>query len=93
MSGPQTIETGHAPIRAWVEGVPVEEAARRQLFNIAAHLVFSASGRDVRDVWVDGNRIVADGEPQTFDVAHVRAEAQAAAEELFERRAKVLADG
>jgi tRNA-splicing ligase RtcB len=36
MSGPQTIETGHAPIRAWVEGVPVEDAARRQLFNIAA---------------------------------------------------------
>ncbi len=60
-------------------------------FNVAAHLVFSASGRDVRDVWVDGRRLVAGGEPTTFDVASVRAEAQAAAEELFERRAKVLA--
>jgi len=54
--------------------------------------VFSASGRDVRDVWVDGRRLVAGGTPTTFDVASVRAEAQAAAEELFERRAKVLAN-
>src|SRR4029453_5184079 len=36
MSGPETIDTGYAPIKAWVEGVPVEDAARRQLFNIAA---------------------------------------------------------
>src|SRR5712691_8153335 len=36
MSGPETIETGYAPIKAWIEGVPVEDAARRQLFNIAA---------------------------------------------------------
>ena len=36
MAGPETIETGYAPIKAWVEGVPVEDAARRQLFNIAA---------------------------------------------------------
>ncbi|QYG93144.1 amidohydrolase [Iamia sp. SCSIO 61187] len=55
--------------------------------NVPAHLVFSASGRDVRDVWVDGRRLVAGGQPTTFDVASVRAEAQAAAEELFARRA------
>jgi 5-methylthioadenosine/S-adenosylhomocysteine deaminase len=60
-------------------------------FNVAAHLVFAASGRDVRDVWVDGRRLVAGGEPTTFTVADVREQAQAAAEELFERRAKVLA--
>jgi 5-methylthioadenosine/S-adenosylhomocysteine deaminase len=59
-------------------------------FNVAAHLVFSSSGHDVRDVWVDGHRLVAAGAPTTFDVATVRATAQAAAEELFERRAHVL---
>src|SRR5262245_2155581 len=36
MAGPDTIETGYAPIKAWIDGVPVEDAARRQLFNIAA---------------------------------------------------------
>jgi 5-methylthioadenosine/S-adenosylhomocysteine deaminase len=56
-------------------------------FNVAAHLVFSASGRDVRDVWVDGRRLVAGGQPTTFDADTVRATAQAAAEELFARRA------
>ena len=61
-------------------------------FNVAAHLVFSSSGHDVRDVWVDGRPIVRGGRPLTFDVDRVRSEAQAAAEELFERRAKVLAD-
>jgi 5-methylthioadenosine/S-adenosylhomocysteine deaminase len=61
-------------------------------FNAAAHLVFSASGRDVRDVWVDGARLVAGGRPLTFDIATVRADAQAAAEELFERRAKLAVE-
>ncbi len=56
-------------------------------FNVAAHLVFSASGHDVRDVWVDGRRLVAEGRPTTFDLETVRASAQAAAEELFARRA------
>ncbi|MCZ7534697.1 MAG: amidohydrolase [Acidimicrobiia bacterium] len=56
-------------------------------FNVAAHLVFSSSGHDVRDVWVDGRPLVADGAPVGVSVAEVRAKAQAAAEELFERRA------
>jgi 5-methylthioadenosine/S-adenosylhomocysteine deaminase len=55
--------------------------------------VFASSGRDVQDVWVDGHRLVAGGSPTTFDVASVRADAQAAAEELFARRAKLFADG
>ncbi|MEQ8716270.1 MAG: amidohydrolase [Acidimicrobiales bacterium] len=55
-------------------------------FNIPAHLVFSASSRDVSDVWVKGRRLVADGEVVSVDVAEVAANAQAAAEELFERR-------
>jgi 5-methylthioadenosine/S-adenosylhomocysteine deaminase len=60
-------------------------------FNVAAHLVFSASGHDVRDVWVDGRRVVAGGTPTSFDIATVRAQAQAAAEELFARRAALQA--
>jgi 5-methylthioadenosine/S-adenosylhomocysteine deaminase len=62
-------------------------------FNVAAHLVFASSGHDVRDVWVDGHRLLDGGSPTTFDVASIRADAQSAAEELFERRAKLFDDG
>lgn len=31
----ETIETGGAPVKAWIKGVPLEEAARRQLGNVA----------------------------------------------------------
>ncbi len=55
-------------------------------FNAAAHLVFSASGHDVRDVWVDGRRLVRAGRVLSVDVEEVRERAQAAAEELFARR-------
>ena len=55
-------------------------------FNAPAHLVFSANSRDVTDVWVKGAHLVANGRVTTVDVAEVAARAQAAAEELFERR-------
>lgn len=55
--------------------------------NVAAHLVFSASGQDVDGVWVDGRMLVADGRVLTVDEGAVRARAQAAAEDLFRRRA------
>ena len=54
--------------------------------NAIAHLVFSASGRDVSDVWVQGRRLVENGEVTSVDVAAVAQRAQEAADELFERR-------
>lgn len=56
-------------------------------FNAPAHLVFTASAHDVSDVWVRGRRLVEGGRVVSVDVAAVAARAQAAAEELFERRA------
>lgn len=58
-----------------------------EYFNAPAHLVYTASSRDVSDVWVQGRRLVADGEVLTADVGAVAERAQAAAEELFARRA------
>lgn len=55
-------------------------------FNVPAHLVFAASGRDVSDVWVKGKHLVAEGEVVSVDIVEVAERAQAAAEELFERR-------
>jgi 5-methylthioadenosine/S-adenosylhomocysteine deaminase len=80
-------------VTVWLGGLHTTPVLHGPNLNVAAHLVFSASGRDVRDVWVDGRRLVVQGMPVTFDAAAVRAEAQAAAEELFERREKLLAEG
>ena len=55
--------------------------------NVVAHLVFSAFGHDVDQVWVDGRLLVDAGRLLHVDVAAVRMRAQAAAEELFARRA------
>ncbi|MGF7237862.1 MAG: amidohydrolase [Frankia sp.] len=57
------------------------------LSNVAAHLVFSASGGDVDSVWIAGRRLVAAGVLLTVDEASLRSDAQTAAEELFARRA------
>jgi len=62
-------------------------------FNVAAHLVFSASGSDVDRVWIDGRLIVDGGRVRTVDEVEVRERAQRAAEELFERRAALPIDG
>jgi tRNA-splicing ligase RtcB (3'-phosphate/5'-hydroxy nucleic acid ligase) len=35
MSGFEYVETGGAPIKAWTRGVPIEDAARRQIENVA----------------------------------------------------------
>jgi 5-methylthioadenosine/S-adenosylhomocysteine deaminase len=89
-----SLETGKRGdlVTVWLGGLHTTPVLHGHHFNAAAHLVFSASGRDVRDVWVDGRRLVAQGRPATFDVDAVRAEAQAAAEELFERRERLRAD-
>jgi 5-methylthioadenosine/S-adenosylhomocysteine deaminase len=63
--------------------VPVMHGAD---FNVPAHLVFSASAHDVADVWVQGRHLVERGNVISVDVAAVAARAQAAAEDLFERR-------
>jgi 5-methylthioadenosine/S-adenosylhomocysteine deaminase len=64
---------------------------RGEDFNVAAHLVFTASASDVSDVWVRGRRLVRDGEVISVDVARVASDAQAAAEELFSRRRSLRA--
>jgi 5-methylthioadenosine/S-adenosylhomocysteine deaminase len=59
-------------------------------FNVAAHIVFSAGGLDVRHVWVDGRHLVNDGKVLSVDIGEVRERGQRAAEELFRRRRTLL---
>jgi 5-methylthioadenosine/S-adenosylhomocysteine deaminase len=42
--------------------------------DLLAHLVWSGGGRYVRDVWVGGRQVVADGACTTVDMAALRAE-------------------
>lgn len=51
--------------------VPVASAT-----DILTHLVWSASSRQVRDVWVGGARVVTDGVLTTIDEAEARAQVQ-----------------
>ncbi|MFE5317219.1 amidohydrolase [Paenibacillus sp. NPDC056579] len=50
--------------------------------NFISHVVYSASAKDVTDVWVDGARIVKDGECLTLDEEKVLFEAQRCFERL-----------
>jgi 5-methylthioadenosine/S-adenosylhomocysteine deaminase len=63
--------------------VPVMHGAD---FNVPAHIVFSASGHDVANVWVQGKQLVDNKQVVSVDPAAVIARSQAAADELFERR-------
>lgn len=57
--------------------------------NVVEHLVFSAQAGDVGAVWVDGRQLVERGRLLTDDVDAIRADAQEAALELFERRRRL----
>jgi len=69
-----------------LRGVRFVPVLRGADFNVAAHLVFTASAHDVADVWVQGRRLVQRGVVVSVDDTAVAARAQAAAEELFDRR-------
>lgn len=55
------------------------------LHNPVQQLVWSADGRGVRDVWVDGRRVVEAGRCTTIDEDRLLAEAQSAAEAIVSR--------
>ena len=69
-----------------LRGVHFVPVLHRRDLNIPTHLVFTARGHDVADVFVQGRQLVSGGGVLTVDAADVTTRAQAAAEELFERR-------
>jgi 5-methylthioadenosine/S-adenosylhomocysteine deaminase len=50
--------------------------------DLLTHLVWSGGGRHVRDVWVGGRRVVADGDCTTVDTEGLRADVAARAARL-----------
>jgi 5-methylthioadenosine/S-adenosylhomocysteine deaminase len=57
----------------------------RPLLNVANQLVWSADGRGVHSVWVDGKRVVDDYCCTTIDEQRLYAESQQAAEQIVTR--------
>lgn len=63
----------------------VDRPEWRPLLNAVNQLVWSADGRGVHSVWVDGKRVVDDYRCTTIDEDKLYAEAQAAAEAVIQR--------
>lgn len=53
--------------------------------NLLSHAVYSASAKDVRHVWVNGQQIVKNGACLTLDEEEIRRKAQETFEELLKR--------
>lgn len=53
--------------------------------DLISHAVYSACGKDVEHVWVDGKQVVKHGACLTMDEERIRREAQAAFESLLSR--------
>ncbi|MEM7271788.1 MAG: amidohydrolase [Actinomycetota bacterium] len=60
--------------RADVIRVDLDHPAFSPGIDLPTHLVFGGSSRFVTDVWVDGDRVVADGAPTTVDLAEALAQ-------------------
>lgn len=63
--------------------VDLDHPAMRPVYDPVRTLIYSADSRVVRDVWVDGEQVVADGKVRTIDL-------DAATAALEEAQAKVL---
>lgn len=53
--------------------------------DFISHTIYSASGKDVEHVWVDGKQVVKNGACLTVDEERIRREAQSAFEGLLKR--------
>lgn len=63
-----SIEVGK---RADLTAVRLDEVETQPLYNVISQLAYSVSRRQVSDVWIDGERKLADGELVDFDLAGV----------------------
>ncbi|MCS7462514.1 amidohydrolase [Paenibacillus doosanensis] len=71
-----------AGMKADFIAIDIDQAHFFPKTNYVSHVVYSASAKDVTDVWVDGKRLVKNGECLTIDEEKVLAEAQRCFERL-----------
>jgi 5-methylthioadenosine/S-adenosylhomocysteine deaminase len=82
-----TLETGTAAdlITVDLTAPATAPAVERPFHTAIPNLVHAATGREVRDVFVAGERVVADGGLRTADADAIVAEARERAVDLFDR--------
>ena len=68
--------------RADIVGLSTDTTRATPLYDVFAHLVFSARGTDVEFTMVDGDVLMADGEIRVADAESIREEATAVADSL-----------
>lgn len=68
-----SIEPGKA---ADLVAVDLGEIETAPIHNVISHLVYAASRRQVRDVWINGRRVLADGELLTIDSRRIQNESE-----------------
>jgi len=68
-----SIEVGK---RADLVAVDLDAAETSPAHNVVSHLVYSASRRQVSDVWVDGRRVLCQGHLETIDEGRVVRESE-----------------
>jgi 5-methylthioadenosine/S-adenosylhomocysteine deaminase len=80
-------DLGQVEVGRWADLVHID--TRNLVFepvgtpaDLLAHLVWSGAGRHVRDVWVGGRQVVADGASLTVDAAALRSDVAARAVRL-----------
>ncbi|MGH8113694.1 MAG: TRZ/ATZ family hydrolase [Rhodanobacteraceae bacterium] len=66
-----TIGSIEAGKRADLTAVRLDEVETQPLYNVISHLAYAVSRRQVSDVWIDGERKLADGALVDFDLAGV----------------------
>jgi 5-methylthioadenosine/S-adenosylhomocysteine deaminase len=74
-----TLEPGK---EADVIAIDVRKPHLTPLYDPISHVVYAASGSDVRYVWVAGDMVVAEGEVQTVSAAAVRAAVESLARRI-----------
>jgi len=82
LDGVGTLETGN---KADFIALDADQAHFLPRTDCISHVVYSASAKDVTDVWVDGRQLIKGGECLTLDEEKIKFEASACFDRLLQR--------
>ncbi|MCY9515814.1 amidohydrolase [Paenibacillus apiarius] len=72
-------------MKADMVAVDIDQAHFIPHTDLVSHMIYSASAKDVKHVWIDGEQVVKNGECLTLDEERIRHETQQCFEQLLQR--------